>query len=95
MRRTRGFLLLAGLFAFVLLGMGSALGDLATPYVPDQVLVKFRSGTPASEVARSHASIHAAIRDEIPQIGVQIVGLPRGLSVGRAIGFYERIGVSP
>jgi len=90
MRRTRGFLPLAGVFAFVVLGMGSALGDLSTPYVPDQVLVKFRPGTPASEVARTHASIHAAIRDEIPQIGVQIVGLPRGLSVGRAIGFYRR-----
>lgn len=90
MGRTRGFLPLAGLFAFVLLGMGSALGDPGTPYVPDQVLVKFQPGTPASVVARAHASIHAAIRDEIPQIGVQIVGLPRGLSVGRAIGFYER-----
>ncbi|MBE9565347.1 MAG: S8 family serine peptidase [Proteobacteria bacterium] len=90
MRRTRGCLPLAGLFAFVLLGMGSALGDPGTPYVPDQVLVKFQPGTPASEVAHAHASIHAAIRDEIPQIGVEIIGLPRGLSVGKAIGFYER-----
>ncbi|MCJ7750298.1 MAG: S8 family serine peptidase, partial [Armatimonadetes bacterium] len=90
MRRTWGFLPLAGLAVFVLLGMGSAVADPATPYVPDQVLVKFRPGTPASEIARAHASAHAAIRDEIPQIGVQIVGLPRGLSVGKAIGFYER-----
>ncbi len=90
MRRTWGFLPLAGLFVSVLLGMGAAVADPPTPYVPDQVLVKFRPGTPASEVARAHASAHAAIRDEIPQIGVQIVGLPPGLSVGKAIGFYER-----
>ncbi len=90
MRRIWGFLPLAGLFVLLLVGAGTALGDLTMPYVPDQVLVKFHPGTPASEVARSHASIHAAIRDEIPQIGVQIVGLPRGLSVGKAIGFYQR-----
>ncbi len=90
--RCRAILLpLAGFLAFAFLGMGSALAYPGeAPYVPDQILVKFRPGTPASEIARAHASAHAAVRDDIPQIGVQIVGLPRGLSVGKAIGFYER-----
>ncbi len=86
----RGVLLIAGMVVLLLVGAGFASAEPATPYVPDQVLVKFRPGTPASDIARAHASIHAAIRDEIPQIGVQIVGLPRGLSVGKAIGFYQR-----
>jgi thermitase len=84
-------LLLAGLLVFASLGAGVGWSDAGqTPYVPGQVLVKFHPGTPASEVARAHAAAHSAVLDEIPQIGVQIVELPPGLSVGKAIGFYER-----
>lgn len=83
--------LLAGLMFAVTLGMGPGAAEPGgTPYVPDQVLVKFRPGTPASEVARTHAAAGSAVRDEIPQIGVQVIGLPPGLTVGKAIGFYER-----
>ena len=83
--------LLAGLMFAVTLGMGPGAAEPGgTPYVPDQVLVKFQPGTPASEVARAHAAAGSAVRDEIPQIGVQVIGLPPGLTVGKAIGFYER-----
>ena len=72
------------------LGLARAHADSNPPtFVPDQILVKFQPGTPASEMARAHASAQSVIRDEIPQIGVQIIGLPPGLSVGQAIGFYE------
>ena len=69
----------------------AALGQAAVPeYVPDQLLVKFCPGTPASEVARAHAAAGSAVLDEISQIGVQIVGLPPGLSVLRAADCYLR-----
>jgi len=81
----------AGFALLVSFGIGVAWGYAGeAPYVPDQILVKFHPGTPASEVARAHTAARAVIRDEIPHIGVQIVGLPRWLSVGRAIGIYER-----
>ncbi len=84
-------LLGAGLVLLLSWGTGTGWCDPPdAPYVPDQVLVKFLPGTPASDIARAHASARAAIRDEIPQIGLQIVGLPPGLSVGRAIALYER-----
>ncbi len=76
----------------LLLSAGVATGSAQqgnTPYVPGQVLVKFHPGTPASEIARAHASLNSVILDEIPQIGVQIVGLPPGLSVNRAVGLYR------
>jgi len=84
-------LLLAGLIVAVTLGMGTGVAEPGgAPYVPGQVLVKFQPGTPASEVARAHAAAGSAVRDEIPQIGVQVIGLPPGLTVGKAIGLYER-----
>lgn len=64
-------------------------GPDGTPCAADHILVKFRPGTPASEVARAHAAARSVILDGIPQIGVQIVGLAPGLSVGPAIGFYQ------
>jgi subtilisin family serine protease len=57
-------------------------------YVPDRVLVKFRPGTPASEKAKAHAAVRSAVIDEIPGIGVQVVKLPRALSVARGLGHY-------
>jgi len=68
-----------------------APGRTAAPeYVPEQALVKFCPGTPASEVARAHAAAGSAVLDEIPQIGVQIVGLPPGMAVDRAVAHYQR-----
>jgi len=91
--RSRLSLLAGAVFLVVLATQGLADPTFGSPdeprYVPGQVLVKFRPGTPASEVARAHAAARSVILDQIPQIGVQIVGLAPGLSVGQAIGFYE------
>ena len=70
-------------FGLAALLVGAAAGSASgTEYVPGQILVKFQPGTPASDVARAHAAARSAVIDEIPQIGVQVVGLARGLSVG-------------
>jgi subtilisin family serine protease len=76
-----------GALAFLGLCCSSALGAVVG-YVPDRLLVKFRPGTPASQVARAHANARARILDEISQIGVQIVGLPTSVPLQRAIGIY-------
>ena len=87
----RGLWLMGAMLATLCLGLaaGKADGDAPT-FVPGQILVKFQPGTPASEVARAHASTRSTILNEIPQIGLQVVGLPPGLSVGRAVGLYQR-----
>jgi len=83
------------LAAVILLLVSSCLPAAAgngngPPYVPGRVLVKFRPGTPAAGMARVHAAAASAVIDEVPQIGVQVVGLRPGLSVGHAIGLYTR-----
>jgi len=81
---------LVGVGLLLSAGVATAAAEQGNaPYVPGQVLVKFHPGTPASEMARAHASLNSVILDEIPQIGVQIIGLPPGLSVGQAVGLYQ------
>jgi subtilisin family serine protease len=83
------FVCVVVLVVFASAALAAASGAPLSPYVEGQCLVKFRPGTPASEVARAHAALGSAVADSIPQIGVQVVTLPPGLSVGRAVGLYQ------
>ena len=60
----------------------------AAAYAPDRVLVGFKPGTPAKNVAAAHASLGAKVQGRIPQIGVEIVEVPSGRSVHGMIKMY-------
>lgn len=57
-------------------------------YAPDRVLVKFKPGTAASQVAQAHRSASAMPIREIPGIGVQVVNVPAG-SVMAQVAAYQ------
>ncbi len=59
------------------------------PFVDDELLVKYKSGT-ASDAARSiNARIGANVLEEFPDLGWQHVKLPADLSVSQAISTYK------
>ncbi len=47
-------------------------------YVPGRVVVKFKQGVKAAQVAQLHASQGATVVGEIPRLGVQILSVPAG-----------------
>lgn len=55
---------------------GPPLAD--APYVPDRIVIKFQEGLRSADMIQLHASQGAAVVDEIPQIGVQILSVPPG-----------------
>jgi subtilisin family serine protease len=67
--------------------------DLPLKFSADTVLVKPKKGVAVAELATQHAAIRARVDRTFPAIGnLQIVKLPRGLSVERAIEHYQRSG---
>lgn len=59
-------------------------------YAADRVLVGFRPGTPAWEVAGAHAAAGTKARGRIAQLGVEIVEVPKGRTVTGLIKAYEK-----
>lgn len=57
-------------------------------YAPDRVLVRFRSGTAASETGKAHRQAGGRKLKEIPAIGVHVVKVPEG-TVEQAIARYQ------
>ena len=57
-------------------GTGPALAT--DEFVPREVLVKFRPGTPAAEAAAAHRQAGGQPREVIPGIDVQVVRVPAG-----------------
>lgn len=75
----RTTVILAVLLTFLLLC--GALAAQEVDYVPGQILVKFKQGTPASEMAAAHRQNNARVMDEIWQIGVQKVKASKGQEI--------------
>lgn len=68
----------------------TASTDVTRTYVPNQVLVKFK--TSAQSVSRiAHTAIGARVVRELPKIGVQTVRIPAGWTVTRALQYYKRL----
>jgi hypothetical protein len=57
-------------------------------YAPDRVLVKFKPGTAAAQVAEAHRRASAVALDSIPAIGVQVVRVAPG-SVMAKVAAYQ------
>jgi len=59
-------------------------------YVEDEVLVRFQKGASPSRAALAHGAIGAASVKKLEMVdGLELVKLPRGLSVREAIGLYR------
>jgi thermitase len=57
--------------------------------VPDELLVKFRPGTPAVVQAAVHRSMRAQVRGRIEALGVELVSLPQGSNLRTAVIRYS------
>lgn len=54
------------------------------PIVPGEILVKFKPGTPSSEIASIHRQNGSVMRGSIPKLGIQIVSSPKGREINHA-----------
>ncbi len=80
MRKTAFWLILALLVASSLAWSAPAAGPQpgTAAFAPDQVLVKFKPGTPASDQALAHRQIGGQLKAEITALGVQVIGVQAG-----------------
>lgn len=87
-------LTLALVFALTSIPLASAGAGGGQPavaeHVPDRVLVGFKPGTPGKAVAAAHAAAGAKVEGRIPQIGVDIMKVPKGRTVHGLIKMYEK-----
>ncbi|MGH2628471.1 MAG: S8 family serine peptidase, partial [Anaerolineales bacterium] len=65
-------------------------GPAPAPFVPDEILVHFRPGVTASEQALIRDQNGATLRRTVRNLDIQVLGLPPGLSVERAVGVFGR-----
>ncbi|MBW6469059.1 MAG: S8 family serine peptidase [Coriobacteriia bacterium] len=59
-------------------------------HAPDRILVGFKPGTPAWDIAGAHANAGTKARGRIGQIDVEIVSVPKGRTVAGLIKAYEK-----
>ena len=70
-------------------GAGIASG-VSAKHVPDELLVRFAPGVPAKVKPAIHAGLGAKTAASYPTVdGLELVRLPKGTSVKRAIKFYR------
>ena len=80
--------LLAGLVYGIVSSCGFALADAGNDYVPDEVLVKFKTGKAA--MAQSfHAQIGARVAGSLAVSKVNRVRLPKDVTVSEAVRLYS------
>jgi thermitase len=51
-------------------------GSVAIPYVPGEIIVKFRPDVTLEAPAKASAHFRAQVKEEVPQIGVEVVEVP-------------------
>ncbi|WP_372876451.1 S8 family serine peptidase [Pseudomonas sp.] len=56
-------------------------------YAPDRVLVKFKPGTAAAQIAEAHRRASAIALDSIPAIGVQVVRVAAGSVIAKVAAY--------
>jgi len=89
MRKTAFWLILALLVASSLAWSAPAAGPKpgAAAFAPDEVLVKFKPGTPASDQALAHRQIGGQLKEEIAALGVQVIAVPAGTVEARVAAY--------
>jgi thermitase len=75
---------------FVLGGLLAGSVASGEQCVPDELLVKFREGTPAQVRASVHQALGATLRDRIEGLDVEVVALPPRLTPDQAARLYAR-----
>ncbi len=65
-------------------------GAIGPRYVPDEVIVKYRSGTGGGERADLRRDQDASLEERLPIPGTEVIELDRGASVGAAVRELER-----
>ena len=95
MKSMMGFTIAFGLGCFVSVQAAGAPGDHApTRFREDRILVKPRTGVSLNQLQAEHGRAGAVVRRTFPRAGrIQIVHLPRGLSVEKAIRRYRDSGL--
>lgn len=84
---------LAALLAFPIAAAASP-GDGSTDTSGDEVLVKFKTGVPASEIAQLHATIGGKVKASVDGIGIQVVSVSRGKAAEKAKGYASHPAVA-
>jgi subtilisin family serine protease len=65
------------------------LASSPSQYVPGEVIVTFRAGSSRVAERRAHSRVGARVSTRFPALRMQLVRLPRGLSVAAAVRKYE------
>ncbi len=73
------------LLAVLLLPLSPATGQGRPSYIPDELLVVYRSGIPIAQAHRAAANLRAQVMETYPQLRLQHLRLPQGVGVERAI----------
>lgn len=75
---------------FVLVGQLAASSVLGQTCVPDELLVKFREGTPAAVRSAVHQALGGTVRDRVSALDVEVIGLPGRITRAQAARLYAR-----
>jgi len=62
----------------------------SAPFAPGEILVRFRPGVTASQQAQIRDQNGVALRRTVRELEIQVLGLPPGLSVERAVDLFGR-----
>src|SRR6266508_6929536 len=66
---------------------GAQAPPAAPDFLPGEILVKFRPGTPADAIAAAHRQLGGQVTDVIPRIDVQLVRVPAGRELDRVAAY--------
>jgi hypothetical protein len=77
----------------VFLGMARPPAEKAKPYLEGEMLVKFKDGVTAAQIAAFTAETGCTISDTISGLGIYRLRLPEGAAVPAMIARYEASGL--
>src|SRR3989441_4817768 len=70
--------------------VGRSMVQLGPPYVPDQLVVRFKSESAVLGIQSLHAEVGGVLKATIPRLNVHVVKLTPGSDIGAAIARYRQ-----